>query len=93
MGSDVFAIPANAEHPGTALAFIDFVIENSAQNATWTGYPMPTRSSEGAYAELVEDEPELQITVEDLEAGQEFTNLETEAREAWDRAWTEVKAA
>jgi spermidine/putrescine transport system substrate-binding protein len=93
MGSDVFAIPANAEHPGTALMFIDFVIENSAQNATWTGYPMPTESSESPYADLVRGEPELQITVEDLEAGQEFTNLQGEDREAWDRAWTEVKAA
>jgi spermidine/putrescine transport system substrate-binding protein len=93
LGSDVFAIPANAEHPGTALVFIDWVLENSAQNATWTGYPMPTRSAEGPYAELVEDEPELQITVEDLEGGQQFADLEGEARLAWDRVWTEVKAA
>lgn len=93
VGSDVFAIPANAEHPGTALLFIDFVLENSAQNATWTGYPMPTNSSEKPYADLVKDEPELQISVEDLENGQEFANLEGDDREAWDRVWTEVKAS
>jgi spermidine/putrescine transport system substrate-binding protein len=93
MGSDVFAIPANAEHPGTALLFIDFLIENSAQNSTWTGYPMPTESAERPYAELVEGEPELQITVEDLERGEEFANLQGEDRERWDRVWTEVKAA
>ena len=93
VGSDTFAIPTNAEHPGTALLFIDFILEKSAQNATWTGYPMPTQSSEKAYSELVKDEPELQVTVEDLETGQEFANLEGEEREAWDRTWTEVKAA
>ena len=33
VGSDVFAIPTDAEHPGTALMFIDFILENSAKNA------------------------------------------------------------
>lgn len=93
VGSDVFAIPTNAQHPGTALLFIDFVLERSAANATWTGYPMPTKSSEKAYGDLVKDEPELQVTVEDLESGQEFANLEGQEREDWDRVWTEVKAA
>ena len=93
MGSDTFAIPANAEHPGTALLFIDFIVENSAQNATWTGYPMPTASSEKPYAALVEGEPELQLSVEDLESGEQFANLEGSDREAWDRVWTEVKAS
>jgi spermidine/putrescine transport system substrate-binding protein len=93
VGSDVFAIPSNAQHPGTALLFIDFVLENSAKNATWTGYPMPTHSSEGPYADLVKNEPELQVTVETLNNGQQFANLEGDAREAWDRAWTEVRAA
>ena len=93
VGSDVFAIPANAEHPGTALLFIDFILERSAANATWTGYPMPTRSSERPYAQLVKNEPELQITVETLETGQQFADLQGDARLAWDQAWTEVKAA
>jgi spermidine/putrescine transport system substrate-binding protein len=87
------AIPTNAEHPGTALVFIDYVLANSAQNATWTGYPMPTQSSEKAYAKLVKDEPQLEVTLQTLEQGQEFANLEGEAREAWDRTWTEVKAS
>ncbi len=93
VGSDTFAIPVNAEHPGTALVFINFVLERSARNSTWTGYPMPTKSSEKPYADLVAGEPELQITVDDLEAGQEFANLEGQAREDWDRTWTEVKAS
>ena len=93
VGSDVFAIPTDAEHPGTALMFIDFILENSAKNAGWTGYPMPTHSSAKPYAELTRNEPELQVTIEDLEKGQQFANLEGADREAWDRTWTEVKAA
>ena len=78
---------------GTALMFIDFILENSAKNAGWTGYPMPTHSSAKPYAELTRNEPELQVTIEDLEKGQQFANLEGADREAWDRTWTEVKAA
>jgi len=93
VGSDVFAIPANAEHPGTALLFIDFMLENAAKNCTWTGYAMPTENSQKAYEELVKGEPSLQVGVEDLETGEQFANLEGEDRELWDRTWTEVKAA
>jgi spermidine/putrescine transport system substrate-binding protein len=93
VGSDCFAVPANAEHPGTALLFIDFLLEKSAQNVTWTGYPMPTDNSQRAYEKLVDADPELTVTVEDLEGGEEFANLEGEDRELWDRVWTEVKAA
>ncbi len=92
VGSDVFAIPVNAEHPGTALKFIDFILENSSQNSSWTGYPMPTNSSEKSYAKLVEGQPELQVSVEDLEGGDQFANLEGADREEWDRTWIEVKA-
>jgi spermidine/putrescine transport system substrate-binding protein len=93
VGSDCFAIPTDAQHPGTALLFIDFLLENAAKNATWTGYPMPTHNSEQAYADLVKGDPEIVVTVDDLEGGDQFANLEGEDREAWDRVWTEVKAA
>ncbi len=93
IGSDVFAIPVNAQHPGTALLFIDFILENSTQNSGWTGYSMPTKSSAKPYAELTKGEPQLQISVADLEAGDQFANLEGADREAWDRTWTEVKAS
>ena len=54
---------------------------------------MPTESSAKPYAELTKNEPELQVTIEDLDKGQQFANLEGDDREAWDRTWTEVKAA
>ena len=96
VGSDTFAIPVNAKHPGTALMFIEFMLdpENQAQNVAWMGYPMPyeggaTESFEG----LVKDDPEINVTVEDLENGEQFVNLKAEGRLAWDQAWTEFKAS
>ena len=48
-------IPVNAEHPGTALLFMEYMLdpENAAQNVEWMGYPMPydggpTRRSRGS---------------------------------------------
>ncbi len=48
VGSDTIAIPANAEHPGTALLFIDHMLnaKTAAKNVTWTGYPMPNKGQD-----------------------------------------------
>jgi spermidine/putrescine transport system substrate-binding protein len=96
VGSDTFAIPVNAKHPGTALMFMEFMLEpeNAAQNVEWIGYPMPyTGGAEEAFAGLVKTDPEINVTVKDLENGQQFVNLKADGREAWDRAWTEFKAS
>jgi spermidine/putrescine transport system substrate-binding protein len=95
LGNDCFAIPANAEHPGTALAFIDFILEpeNAARNIEYMGYPMPFKGPDETFAELVKDDPSINVTIDDLENGQQFRNLKAEGRRAWDEAWTEIKAA
>ena len=94
LGTDCFAIPANAEHPGTALAFIDFILEpeNASKNIEYMGYPMPYSGPDETFAGLVKDDPAINVTVEDLENGQQFENLGPDGRRAWDRAWTEIKA-
>jgi spermidine/putrescine transport system substrate-binding protein len=95
VGSDCFAIPVNAEHPGTAVKFIDFMLEpeNAAQNVRYVGYPMPNRGAEEAFDEIVKDNPTLEVTTDDLENGDEFANLDEQGRLLWDRTWTEVKAS
>lgn len=95
VGSDCMAIPANAPHPGTALLFIDWVMapENLAQNVNFHGYPMPYDGAKETFAKLVEDDPAIDVTVEDLQKGTQFKALSTEERKKWDRVWTEVKAA
>jgi spermidine/putrescine transport system substrate-binding protein len=94
VGSDVFAIPVNAKHPGTALLFMEYMLEpeHAAQNVEWIGYPMPYEGgATEAFQGLVKDDPEINLTVEDLETGQQFANLKGEGRLAWDEVWTEFK--
>ena len=95
VGADQMAIPANAEHPGTAMLFIDFMLdpENAAQNVAYFGYPMPNNGAVDAFQELAQDDPAITVTIEDLERGDQFAPLAGERRRAWDRVWTEVKAA
>ena len=94
VGSDTFVIPVNAEHPGTALLFIDFMLDpkNAARNCQWTGYPMPNRGADTAFAEIAKDDPNIVVTTEDLDTGDQFANLAEEERQLWDRTWVEVKA-
>jgi spermidine/putrescine transport system substrate-binding protein len=95
VGADQMAIPANAEHPGTALLFIDFMLdpENAAQNVAYFGYPMPNNGAVDAFQKLAQDDPAITVTTEDLERGDQFAPLAGDRRRAWDRVWTEVKAA
>jgi len=94
LGSDCFAIPANAEHPGTALTFINFMLEpeNAAKNINYMGYPMPYKGPDETFAELVKDDPAINVTVEDLQSGQQFEDLGRDGRRLWDQTWTEIKA-
>ena len=96
VGSDTFAVPVNAKHPGTALLFIEFMLdpEHAAQNVEWIGYPMPYEGGPTeAFAGLVKDDPEINVTVEDLENGQQFENLKGDGRLAWDKVWTEFRVS
>ena len=95
VGADQMAIPANAEHPGTALLFIDFMLdpENAARNVAYFGYPMPNNGAVDAFQKLAQDDPAITVTTDDLERGDQFEPLAGERRRAWDRVWTEVKAA
>jgi spermidine/putrescine transport system substrate-binding protein len=94
VGADCFAIPANAEHPGTALTFINFILdpENASKNIEYMGYPMPYTGPDETFAGLVKDDPSINVTVEDLQSGQQFENLGVEGRRLWDQTWTEIKA-
>ena len=95
VGTDTIAIPANAEHPGTALLFVDFMLdpENASQNIEYFGYPMAITGAEDAFAKITKDDPSVNITVEDVQNGEQFANLTGQDKVLWDRAWTEVKAA
>jgi spermidine/putrescine transport system substrate-binding protein len=95
VGTDTIAIPANAEHPGTAMLFIDFMLdpENASQNVSYFGYPMAITGAEDAFAKIAKEDPAVQITLDDVTNGQQFAYLTGEDKALWERAWTEVKAA
>jgi spermidine/putrescine transport system substrate-binding protein len=96
VGNDNFVIPVNAKHPGTALLFIEFMLdpEHAAQNVEWIGYPMPyDGGATEAFQGLVKEDPEINVTVDDLKHGQQFTNLKGEGRLEWDEVWTEFRVA
>ena len=95
VGTDTIAIPANAQHPGTALLFLDFMMdpENASQNIAYFGYPMAVKGAEDAFAKIAKEDPAVQITLDDVKNGQQYAYLTGKDKVLWDRTWTEVKAA
>jgi spermidine/putrescine transport system substrate-binding protein len=93
VNTDTYAIPASAEHPGTALLFIDYMLrpENVERNINYIGYPMPVHGAEQVYDELVAPYPECKVTLDDLGEDLYFTNHSVEESRDRDDAWTRIK--
>ncbi len=68
VGSDLMCIPATARSPGTAMMFMDWMIEpeHAARNVQWNGYPQPVEGGLQAFAELVKEEPSIDVNLEEL---------------------------
>lgn len=94
INSDTYAIPSNAEHPGTAMLFIDYMLrpENVVKNIEYIGYPMPVGGTEDTYAKLVAQLPQCVIKAKDLKPELMFANGTAAAERARDATWTDVKA-
>ncbi|WP_042422700.1 polyamine ABC transporter substrate-binding protein [Streptacidiphilus anmyonensis] len=94
INSDCFAIPADAEHPGTAMLFIDYLLrpENAIKTIQYLGYPMPVHGTESTYAGLVKQLPQCMIEPGDLKPSLYFRNPTAAGAQARDTAWTDVKA-
>ncbi|MFJ8011467.1 extracellular solute-binding protein [Streptomyces sp. NPDC096339] len=94
VNSDCYAIPASAEHPGTAMLFIDYMLrpENVKKNIEYIGYPMPVRGTEDTYSALVEPFPQCLVTADDLKDDHYFRNVTVKGEQRRDAAWTDVKA-
>ena len=95
VGSDLMCIPITSKSPGTAMVFMDWVLkpENAYRNVMWNGYPMPVAGGREAFAELVKDDPSIDVNLDQLaDSAMEFRLDSPEARQEWTRLWTEVKA-
>ncbi len=96
VGTDLMCIPVTARAPGTALKFMDWIIQpdNAAQNVMWNGYPQPVEGGKEAFAELVKDEPSIDVNLEALgDGGLEYRLDDPDDRALWNQTWTEVKAS
>ena len=93
VNTDTYAIPVNAEHPGTALLFIDYMLrpENVEKNIGYIGYPMPVHGTEAVYDELMAPFPACKVTTDDLALDLYFTTDSVEDVQARDAAYTELK--
>ncbi len=76
------------------MLFMDFMCDpkNAARNVNWNGYPMPNRGQDQTFADLAKDDPNIVVTIDDLEGGDQFANLPQEDRELWTDTFLEVKA-
>ena len=95
INSDTYAIPANAQHPGTAMLFIDYLLrpENAIKNMKYLYYPFPVKDALPAFADLAKDVPACNVEVSDLENENVFRLLGTDEVQRRAAMWTEVKAS
>jgi spermidine/putrescine transport system substrate-binding protein len=94
-GNDTFVIPKNAKHPGTALKFIDFMLDpaNAAANVDYFGYPQVTNAGIQHYnSTIAQSYPFLQMTLEQAIVGLREIAPTGAKLQLWDQEWTKIKA-
>ena len=95
INSDAYCIPTNAQHPGTAMLFIDYLLrpEIAKKNIAYLYYPFPVKDAVGTFAELAKDTPACNVEVKDLENPAVFRLLGADEVQRRAAVWTEVKAS
>jgi spermidine/putrescine transport system substrate-binding protein len=93
MGCDTLSVGTHAKSPGTALLFMQFLLEqeNSHANTLYTGYSNGTQQGDAAYQELTKDYPFLAFPDSDLATAQ-WRQAPTGARlSLWNQQWSRFK--
>jgi spermidine/putrescine-binding protein len=93
--ADNMVIPAAAKHPGTAMLFIDWMLqpEHAATNVQYIGYPVPTTAGMAEYSKMIKDFPWLAVGDNDLNDPSHWMQpLEGQKLSLWTQEWTKVKA-
>jgi spermidine/putrescine transport system substrate-binding protein len=87
-------IPKNAQHPGTALKFIDWMLhpENAKTNVNYFGYPQVTTTGIDAYKTLVAQYPYLNLSLDTAIHGLREIAPDGAKLQLWDSEWAKVKA-
>jgi spermidine/putrescine transport system substrate-binding protein len=96
IAADALSIGANAKAPGTALLFMDWILEaeNNAALAAWDWQNTGGVSGETAYLETVKDYPDLQFDINKLIADQNLWKIAPtgERRQLYEEQWGLIKA-
>jgi spermidine/putrescine transport system substrate-binding protein len=94
LGVDLLTVGANAESPGTAMLFLDWMLqpENSAANATYTGYYFGTQASSDAVDVLTEDYPFLRLEDDFYDDAQWKESATGERLQILTEQWNRFKA-
>ena len=89
-------IPINAAHPGTALTFIDWILEpenaRPERRVEWLPDAVRGRRTRRSPS-WSRTSPRSTSPSTTSTNGQQYANLDPAGRALWDQAWTEVKAA
>jgi spermidine/putrescine transport system substrate-binding protein len=94
--ASTMSIAANAKHPGTALLFIDWMLDSkhSVLNVKYTGEPNGTYAGDAEYLELTKNVPFFKDTESQSIKNVIWKIYPTGARKAlWDAAWRRVLTA
>lgn len=94
-GNDTMVIPKSAQHPGTALKFIDWMLQpdNATTNVKYFGYPQVTTTGLKAYQDNVASQyPFLALTLDEALHGLREIVPAGAALQLWNQEWTKVKA-
>jgi spermidine/putrescine transport system substrate-binding protein len=91
-GNDCFVIPKKAQHPGTALKFIDYMLapENAASNVGYFGYPQVTTAGIAAYQKLVAQYPFLNMTLDQAINGLREITPTGSKKTLWVQEWRKI---
>ena len=95
INSDTYVIPTNAQHPGTAMVFIDYLLrpEIAKKNIGYLYYPFPVRDAVATFKHLAKDVPACNVDVTQLENPDVFRLLRPDEQQRRTAVWTEVKAS
>ncbi len=94
-GMDLLSIGANAQSPGTAALFMDWILspKMSAKNVQYTGQLAGTTGGDAAYADVMKDYPALIVPESYYETALWREAATGPRKDLWTQQWNRFKAA
>ena len=92
-GNDTMVIPKNAQHPGTALKFIDWMLDpaNATSNVAYFGYPQVSTAGIAAYQNTIAKQyPFLNMTLDAAINGLREIVPTGDKRYLWIQEWRKI---